>query len=367
MKNLILEDFGAKMMQENVFLTSDGHWSKDGLEEFYNCPVCRQSDRRILYGDLTDNTYRVALGHWVLWKCGGCGVAYLNPRPTPATIQFAYNNYYTHDQAVDRDDYEALSAFRRFRRRLVNGYTNWRYSTTATPASAWGVIIAFLFPSLKRVLDRQYRHLPRLPKGGGSLLDVGCGNGTFLRLATLCGWDALGVDPDSKAVSTATRSGLNVYLGGVEQFKGEAERFDVITLNHVIEHVHDPLSLLETCHALLKPGGQLWIETPNIDSFGHLYFGADWRGLEAPRHLVLFNRRTIHSAFSRVGFSTSCDLSRDSVCAGMFKASLAIKRGQSPVDAISVPRRFRLFILVLMLAELLMPSRREFLTVMARK
>lgn len=342
-------------------------WPIDGLDYLGCCPVCGCTDRSVLHEELVDNVFFCAPGKWTQWKCAKCSSAYLDPRPTQATIHHAYANYYTHQEAARKGDYASLSPFRKLRRRLVNGYTNWRYSTHNRPSSAFGVIAAFLMPNLKRVLDLQYRHLPKLPKGSGVLLDVGCGDGSFLSRARTCGWDVVGLDPDPKAAANAAQQGLTVYEGGIEYFDGKTELFDVITLNHVIEHVHDPVKVLKTCHALLKPGGQLWLETPNIDSFGHARFQKNWRGLETPRHLVLFNRHSLKQAFTNAGFPAPQDWARPSPCAGMFQASFAMVHGHSPNEAVAVPKALQLQAAIAAFAEMLLPSRREFMTVSARK
>lgn len=342
-------------------------WPSEGLESLGQCPVCGQTGRGLLHAELTDNAFRTAAGKWSLWKCATCGSAYLDPRPTPDTIHLAYATYYTHQQAAAKDDYAELNPFRRLRRRLVNGYTNWRYSTRAEPSNSLGVLAAFAIPRLQKILDRQYRHLPRVPEGGGKLLDVGCGDGSFLSLARSCGWEVVGLEPDPKAVANAAKKGLTVHEGGIEFFAGETGLFDVITLNHVIEHVYEPIKVLEACHALLKPGGQLWLETPNIDSFGHGRFQRNWRGLETPRHLVLFNRRSLSQAFIAAGFPAPRDRASPSPCSGMFKASFAMEHGLSPYEALAVPKGLKLQAAMAAFAEMFFPSHREFLTVTARK
>ena len=70
-----------------------------------HCPVCGETDRKILHSDLIDNAFRVAPGKWALWKCAMCSGAYLDPRPNPATIHLAYANYYTHQEVLGKDDY----------------------------------------------------------------------------------------------------------------------------------------------------------------------------------------------------------------------------------------------------------------------
>lgn len=344
-------------------------WPADGLEPVPRCPVCDDARREPLYPDLVDRVFRVAPGHWQLWSCQGCGSAYLDPRPTPETIHLAYSAYYTHGEPEGRDDYAGLSPFRKLRRRLVNGYTNWRYGTKAQPASRLGVPIALAAPGLKRVLDRQYRHLPRPPRRGGRLLDLGCGDGYFLRLAQSCGWQVKGVDPDPQA--GAKRLGLTVHSGGIECLDGQGERFDVITLNHVIEHLHRPLDVLRRCHALLSPGGQLWLETPNIRALGHGRYKAHWRGLEPPRHLVLFSGRSLREALAQAGFSRIRSRSRPDPSLDMFRQSQALELDASPYrdPRATQPRvgSARRAARLSAVRRALSPSRREFLTVTAMK
>lgn len=342
-------------------------WTESDLESVPACPICGSVERFILHDGLIDNVFFCASGKWTLWKCAKCSGAYLNPRPSRGTIHLAYATYYTHQQVSERNEYSSLSTFHKLRRQVVNGYTNWRFSTHAVPSTVLGVLAAFVIPNFKTIIDRQFRHMPKLPRGGAKLLDIGCGNGSFLSLARTCGWEVVGLDPDLKAVANAGKQGLTVYQGGIEYFDGKTELFDVITLNHVIEHVHDPVKVLKVCHALLKPGGQLWLATPNIDSFGHARFHKNWRGLETPRHLVLFNRQSLCQAIVSAGFPAPRDQPQQSNCAGMFKASFAMEQGHSPYQDLVIPKLLQWQIFKAGYAEAILPSRQEFLCVTTRK
>lgn len=77
--------------------------------------------------------------------------------------------------------------------------------------------------------------------------------------------------------------------------------FDAITMNHVIEHLYDPITTLEECRRVLKPVGKLVIVTPNIESLGARLFGEVWRGLEIPRHLYLFSPSTLQMCAEKAG------------------------------------------------------------------
>jgi 2-polyprenyl-3-methyl-5-hydroxy-6-metoxy-1,4-benzoquinol methylase len=144
----------------------------------------------------------------------------------------------------------------------------------------------------------------------------------------------VGLDFDPSAVQVARSRGLDVRQGSVEVIDPAKESFDGITLRHVIEHVHDPLAVLRQCHALLKPGGWIWIETPNIDAQGHARYGANWRDLDPPRHLVLFSRDALFQALVQAGFHSIADQPYRPLCSAIFAASEAIANGSdAPFEA----------------------------------
>jgi 2-polyprenyl-3-methyl-5-hydroxy-6-metoxy-1,4-benzoquinol methylase len=117
-----------------------------------------------------------------------------------------------------------------------------------------------------------------------------------------CGWEVEGVDFDPKAIEKAQEKGLTVYTGDLRDIAYAQDTFDAITLNHVIEHLFNPIEILTECKRILRPGGQLVVVTPNINSWGQRRFKRHWRGLEPPRHLFLFSPRTLDTIANKVGF-----------------------------------------------------------------
>jgi 2-polyprenyl-3-methyl-5-hydroxy-6-metoxy-1,4-benzoquinol methylase len=339
-------------------------WPHDGLEDASSCPVCGESDREPAHVSLTDRIFFCAPGEWNMYRCASCRTGYLDPRPTRETIGLAYESYYTHEVARKKSDDE-LGWLQRARRGAANSYRNLRYGTDDRPANALGGALLTLLPGQRTMIDTESRHLPK-PRPGARLLDIGCGDGRFLEFARRAGWSVVGVDFDQKAVDAARSLGLDIRLGGVEAI-GAEERFDGVTLSHVIEHVHDPIGLLRACYRLLRPGGWIWLQTPNVDSQGHRLYGANWRGLEPPRHLVLFTPASLGSSLTAAGF-TDVALQRAVLgCEFTFSASEVIARGDSFDNQGEHAVRIRPRIQAAEKAAARDPSIREFITVKAWK
>ena len=281
-------------------------WPIDELEHLGRCPVCGHAGRTLAHGDLRDKLFHCSPDTWKLQACTACGTHYLDPRPTVGSIGRAYARYLTHDApAADFASAAAASPGQRARhalRALANGYRNARWGTRFAPSHPMGRHRVPWIPVLRDALVQQFRSLPAAP-AGSRLLDVGCGNGAFMQLARAAGWTVQGMDFDAEAVAAARRVGLDVQQGGLERVESQAPgSFAFVTLSHVLEHVHDPVSWLRALHRVLQPDGRLWLQTPNIASLGHARYGADWRGLEPPRHLTLWTPPTLQRVLRDVGF-----------------------------------------------------------------
>lgn len=158
------------------------------------------------------------------------------------------------------------------------------------------------------------------------MLDVGCGNGDLLARMRRRGLSVEGVDVDGAALEQARRKhGLTVHLGRLEDIRFPDDSFDIVTMNHVIEHVHDPVLLLQECLRILKPGGRLSVATPNLDGLGHRRFGRNWRGLEPPRHLHLFTRKSLGECAAKAGIRSFETFSVPGVGDGIFRSSLELE------------------------------------------
>jgi len=233
------------------------------------CQLCSQPGIT-LHENLRDRLFD-APGNWTLKRCTGCGFVWLDPMPRPDDLTLAYRNYYTH--AADPD---SPSLARRWYRQLLN----------LTPIGRERQRLALMC-------------LDQTPPG--KLLDIGCGNGQRLVQFRDRGWDVEGQEIDERAVAVAREHfGLRIHAEPVEKLTGS---YHAVILNHVIEHVPDPVGMLAQCHRLLCRDGQLVVITPNVAGYGHRKFGASWRGLEPPRHLHLFTPATLQRAAGLAGFA----------------------------------------------------------------
>jgi 2-polyprenyl-3-methyl-5-hydroxy-6-metoxy-1,4-benzoquinol methylase len=168
----------------------------------------------------------------------------------------------------------------------------------------------------------------------GRVLDVGCGDGGRLARLRSLGWDVRGQEMDPEAASRASQIyDLRVHVGPLNRAGYEEEEFDAIVMNHVIEHVHDPVHLFAECVRLLKKGGTLIAVTPNTESCGHKRFGSSWRGLEPPRHIHLFSQSTLRQLARRVGFGQIDTWTTPAHGEGVAYGSLGIRVGcKEPVN-----------------------------------
>ncbi len=340
-------------------------WPAEDLESVPTCPLCGSAQREVLYSGLTDRVFGVAPGVWTFYQCEQCGSAWLDPRPDEKSIGRAYETYFTHF-AGDDISLQPRSALVRRLHAWINDYQDARYGMTRSDTVGAGRWLVPLLPMVRAKADAACRHLPRPLHQARRLLDVGFGNGAFLKLAARMGWDAAGIDFDEKAVQVARAQGLEVRCGSVAELLHENVRYDAITISHVIEHVHDPNLLLQQLFSLLRPGGVLWLETPNIQSDGARRFGPHWRGLEVPRHLVLFNSASLRLSLRKAGFEQIHQRWHGMVALSCHTVSATLATGGNVGEA--VPTLMPpLAAVVAELRGMFRPMRREFLTFTARK
>jgi SAM-dependent methyltransferase len=286
------------------------------------CPECYLCGTRgqLVYQGLQDRLFGTP-GAWDLKRCPGadCGLVWLDPMPTEGDIGKAYQVYYTHES---RDEPRQSIIVQKFYRSILRTA---REMLIKVKTARWDCNRLALMG-----LDKERP---------GNLLEVGCGNGRLLALLRTMGWHVEGQEVDHQAAAFAQAAyGVKVHIGPLSALQSPRASFDAIILNHVIEHVHDPIAILSECLRLLKPEGLLVVTTPNTASEGHRRFRSCWVGLDPPRHLHLFSCETLRRVAGKAGFNC-CDVRTIAVSARFTAvASLNIRSPERKGVAIKISR-----------------------------
>lgn len=138
------------------------------------------------------------------------------------------------------------------------------------------------------------------------ILDVGCSNGSGEFIANQLGLQAEGVDPSEKATKDGQSKGLKLHTGFLSDVAFDRHSFDAITLYEVIEHVAEPIALLNECARILRPGGVLLIGTGNIDSWTRHFRKNNWDFFDMHHHgghINFFSPKSLKQLASQTGFS----------------------------------------------------------------
>lgn len=156
-------------------------------------------------------------------------------------------------------------------------------------------VFSFLYQVVKKwSLQKKVRLILTHNKKPGSLLDVGAGTGEFLKAAKEKSWRVAGVEPNRNAVALAKEKGISLYP---ELSDLKNQKFDVISLWHVLEHISNLEEVVEELGQLLNPKGILVIAVPNYNSYDAKYYKENWAAFDTPRHLWHFSKNSIVKLF----------------------------------------------------------------------
>lgn len=209
------------------------------------CPVCKATASKLPYPDRFPR----------LFECPKCRHAFMHPMPLDKELDDFYAAY---------PDYGSLSplTIKRYRELLQN------------------------FEPFRK---------------NNRLLEVGCGHGAFLELARLEGWEVTGTEYSDKSIGVIRSKGITVYQGELNPSNFSQSSFDVVLSLEVIEHVRCIEQEATAMTQLVRPGGLIYLTTPNYFSLSRRILQANWGVLCYPEHLHYFNRTSLRKLFDSAG------------------------------------------------------------------
>ena len=229
------------------------------------CPCCGSAS---IHSVLTAKDHTVSGKFFSIWECADCTLRFTQDVPASDAIGKFYKS----------EDYIS-------------------HTNTSTG------LINRLYQIVRKRTLRQKRSLVSQINGGkkGRLLDVGSGTGSFVKEMQEFGWQAIGLEPDADARQVAKEM-FNCELKDIDGlFTLSPNSFDVITLWHVLEHVHDLQIYLLQLKTLLRQDGRLVIAVPNYTCFDASVYREHWAAYDVPRHLYHFSPLSMQLLIEKMG------------------------------------------------------------------
>jgi len=223
--------------------------------------------------------------NYLFCKCSGCGLVFLNSAFSDIEIKEMYSYYSNCLQ-----DFNSINAI--------------RYEE----------------------LLRKFENI----RSNNNILDVGCGIGHFLNVASLNGWNAYGTEISEQASCIARQKNKNIYCDELRNVKFQNGYFDVITMFEVLEHAEDPSALLEECQRVLRAGGILYITTPNYQSLDRFLTGKRWK-IYNPEHLSYFGIKSLCFLLNKTGFKIRSLETKNIAICDIIKILLGNKRNSGAI------------------------------------
>lgn len=235
------------------------------METLTSCPICDATEQTLF---LTCRDHVVSKKNFSIVQCGRCGFKFTNPRPLENEIAAFYQS----------EDYIS-------------------HSNTSKG------LVSKIYQVVRKYTLKKKMALINSLSARGQILDIGCGTGEFLNRCKEDGWKATGIEPGEQA----RKFGRETY--GIDVREPDALKnlpdgaFQIVTMWHVLEHVHRLADTVENLKRLLSKDGTLLIAVPNCTSLDAKIYGENWLAYEVPRHLYHFAPKDIRALFNRHGMN----------------------------------------------------------------
>ncbi len=276
--------------------STDLHVQEPGSSRHEACPICGSDRSRLFRDDVVDLEYFVEPPRsFTVQRCDRCASEFLAPRPTEAELPPFYP-----------DDYHAYN-------------------------ENHGSVARLLVQARARQRARFYGRL--IPHRPGRLFDVGTGDCRhFDELRRFLDLECAGVEIQAEVAAKGRARGYEVLDGTLEaaDLSGHVGRYDVVSMNHVLEHVVDPRTMLARAVDLLRPGGYVIGQLPTVSSWEHRLFGRNWGGYHYPRHLQIPSRSGLGGLMGEVGLGEVVIRSAPHIQTTISLQNSLVRRGWRP-------------------------------------
>lgn len=236
--------------------------------EDVSCPLgCGRDDENVLIGR---DLLHALPGEFSVVRCRSCGLMRTNPRPTSKTIGFYYPDNYG------------------------------PYLGTRLRKRGDSLVYRVLKVVKNKIFEFNSNVLP--PMKVGRMLEVGCASGNFMHEMHKQGWDVEGIEFSAVAASHAIQHGYKVHVGSVESAPDPSQKYDLIVMWMVLEHLHDPVGALRKLKSWSVNGALLAISVPDAGSYDFSIFQNKWYALQLPTHLFHFTPKTLEGVLLAGGW-----------------------------------------------------------------
>jgi SAM-dependent methyltransferase len=260
------------------------------------CPICGSDGTRLYRTDVVDLEYFVVPPRdFDVQKCGDCGSEFLTPRPLDSELPPFYPS-----------DYHAY---------------NENHSGVAR------LLVQFRARSRARFYGQLIQSSP------GRIFDVGTGDCRhFDELRRFLDLECAGIEIQPDVAAKGRARGYDVLEGTLEtaDLTDHVGKYDIVSMNHILEHVVHPHSMLERAHDLLRPGGHVIGQLPTVSSWENKAFGHNWGGYHYPRHLQIPSKVGLSGLLGDVGFSSVKIRSAPHIQTTISLQNTLIRRGWRP-------------------------------------
>lgn len=220
------------------------------MKDQTHCPLCKSELKKVY----ATKDYLVSGEIFDIVECSSCRLRLTSPFPDKDKI----GSYYESDEYISHAE-----------------------ETKGLLDSIYNMVRSYMLGRKSNLVEKS------AGKKQGSILDIGCGAGHFLKTMKNSDWHVKGVDASQKA-RELVKNEFGINVESPNDWLNSDDKYDIITCWHSLEHVHEPWVYLEKIKTQLNSDGVLIVALPNYESTDAKKYGAKWAAYDAPRHLYHF-------------------------------------------------------------------------------